>query len=64
MARSMGLQSSTSRPAEPDALDLLLRWGRALHDVERAFEPQLTYDEAQEHENAMAMRLVTHKRCF
>ncbi len=50
MARSLGLQSSTSRPAEPDALDLLLRWGRALHDVERAFEPQLTYDEAQARE--------------
>jgi GNAT superfamily N-acetyltransferase len=43
----MCLQSSTIRPAEPDNLDLLVGWGRALHEVERAFEPQLTYDEDQ-----------------
>jgi len=43
----MCLQSSTIRPAEPDDLDLLVGWGRALHEVERAFEPQLTYQEVQ-----------------
>lgn len=42
--------SSTIRAATPNDLDLLLRWGRALHDVERAFEPQLTYNEAHARE--------------
>ena len=45
MARSIGIRIAT-----PNDLDLLLRWGRALYEVEQAFEPQLTYDETQARE--------------
>ncbi len=38
------------RTATSNDLELLLRWGRALHEVERAFEPQLLYEEAQARE--------------
>lgn len=38
------------RVATQNDLDLLLRWGGALHEVERTFEPQLTYEEDQVHE--------------
>lgn len=38
------------RQANPNDLDLLLRWGRALHEVERAFEPQLMYNEDEARE--------------
>lgn len=42
--------SSTIRAATPNDLDLLLRWGRALHEVERVFEPQLMDNENQARE--------------
>lgn len=41
---------TTVRRAQDADLDLLLAWGRALHEVERAFEPQLMYEEAQARE--------------
>jgi len=40
----------TIRGATQNDLDLLLRWGRALHEVEHAFEPQLTFEEDQARE--------------
>ncbi len=49
MARSIGIRIAT-----PNDLDLLLRWGRALYEVEQAFEPQLTYDETQARERYWA----------
>lgn len=46
-------QSSTIRTATPNDLALLLCWGGALHEIERAFEPQLMYNEAVSHARYM-----------
>ena len=56
-------QSSTIRAATPNDLALLVRWGHALHDVERSFEPQLTHNKEQSQER-YAVALQDHQTLF
>ena len=52
---------STVRIATLNDRDLLLHWGRALHEVEHSFEPQLTFGEDQVRERYEG-RFVIHRR--